>query len=145
MGDLHFCTPYAITRQDCLKELRAYENTRDFTAVTHGIILSSEEQRRRYVIRHLLIRPGLDTNRYRKHFGSDALEDFPLLSEWIGKGYLAYEKKEADWLSLTDAGLGLSDYLGPQLMSRQIQEKMTEWEAAHGQTNHPLPGQLKKL
>ena len=145
VGDLHFCTPYAITRQDCLKELRAYENTRDFTAVTHGIILSSEEQRRRYVIRHLLIRPGLDTNRYRKHFGSDALEDFPLLSEWIGKGYLAYEKKEADWLSLTDAGLGLSDYLGPQLMSRQIREKMTEWEAAHGQTNHPLPGQLKKL
>ena len=145
VGDLHFCTPYAITRQDCLKELRAYENTRDFTAVTHGIILSSEEQRRRYVIRHLLIRPGLDTNRYRKHFGSDALEDFPLLSEWIRKGYLAYEKKEADWLSLTDEGLGLSDYLGPQLMSRQIREKMTEWEAAHGQTNHPLPGQLKKL
>lgn len=145
VGDLHFCTPYAITRQDCLKELRVYENTRDFTAVTHGIILSSEEQRRRYVIRHLLIRPGLDTNRYRKHFGSDVLKDFPLLSEWIGKGYLGYERRETDWLSLTDEGLGLSDYLGPQLMSRQIREKMTEWEAAHGQTNHPLPGQLKKL
>ena len=82
VGNLHFCTPYAVTRQDCLRELYAYENTQDFTAVTHGIVLSREEQKRRYVIRHLLIRPGLDIGRYRERFGTEILKEFPLLSEW---------------------------------------------------------------
>lgn len=145
VGGLHFCTPYAVTRQDCLKELAAYENTRDFTAVTHGIVLSRDEQKRRYVIRHLLIRPGLDTVRYKAHFGTDALKDFPLLSEWIRMGYLVREKRETVWLTPTDEGLGLSDYLGPRLISREIAEKMTEWEEAHGQTDNPLSRQLKKL
>lgn len=146
VGNLHFCTPYAITRQDCLRELYAYENTQDFTAVTHGIVLSREEQKRRYAIRHLLIRPGLDIGRYREHFGTEILEDFPLLSEWIGEGYLVQLRKaKSDWLVLTDDGLGLSDYLGPQLISKEIGAKMAEWEAAHGQTNQPLMQQLQKL
>lgn len=91
VGNLHFCTPYAITRQDCLRELYAYENTQDFTAVTHGIVLSREEQKRRYVIRHLLIRPGLDIGRYRERFGTEILKEFPLLSEWIEEGYLVQQ------------------------------------------------------
>lgn len=169
VGNLHFCTPYAITRRDCLRELHAYENTQDFTLVTHGIVLSREEQKRRYVIRHLLIRPGLDIGRYREHFGTEILEDFPLLSEWIGEGYIVWQcisdevgircgsrlrdaccdpaqrKSKSGWLVLTDDGLGLSDYLGPQLISREISEKMAEWETAHGQTNRPLMQQLQKL
>lgn len=239
VGNLHFCTPYAITRQDCMRELHAYENTQDFTAVTHGIVLSREEQKRRYVIRHILIRPGLDIDRYREHFGTEVLEDFPLLAEWMEKGYLVLlsapgqsadrsnpaqrgagcdparhdmnscnparhntdscnparhdtdscnparhdtdsynparhdtdsynparydtdscnparydmdscdspqRKAESGWLVLTDDGLGLSDYLGPQLISREIGEKMAEWETAHGQTNRPLMQQLEKL
>lgn len=169
VGNLHFCTPYAITRQDCMRELYTYENTQDFTVVTHGIVLSREEQKRRYVIRHLLIRPGLNIDRYREHFGTEILEDFPLLSEWIGEGYLARQctpdevgircgsglrdgccdpaqrKAESGWLVLTDDGLALSDYLGPQLISREISEKMTEWETMHGQTNRPLMQQLKTL
>lgn len=169
VGNLHFCTPYAITRQDCMRELYTYENTQDFTVVTHGIVLSREEQKRRYVIRHLLIRPGLNIDRYREHFGTEILEDFPLLSEWIGEGYLARQcipdeigircgsglrdgccdpaqrKAESGWLVLTDDGLALSDYLGPQLISREISEKMAEWETMHGQTNRPLMQQLKTL
>lgn len=160
VGNLHFCTPYAITRQDCLRELYAYENTADFTSVTHGIVLSQEEQKRRYVIRHILIRPGLDIARYREHFGTEVLEDFPLLPKWIREGYLARQsapdevmthcdtaqrKAESGWLVLTEDGLGLSDYLGPHLISREIGEKMAEWETAHGQTNRPLMLQLEKL
>lgn len=45
LGNLHFCTPYAITRQDCLSELKAYEDTKDFMAIRHGIILSQEEEK----------------------------------------------------------------------------------------------------
>lgn len=159
VGNLHFCTPYAITRQSCLKELRNFENTDDFSDITHGILLSREEEKRRYVIRHILIRPGLDANRYKACFGTEVLDDFPLLSRWLDDGFLVWDGKEAakdqEWmkgnaltplfLTLTEEGLGLSDYLGPQLISRQVQERMAVWEAEHGKADGSLPGKFKKL
>lgn len=128
LGNLHFCSPYAITREDCLAQLGAFEKTEDFTKITHGILLTEEEQRRRYVIRHLLIRPGLLLPRYEEHFGTDAMEDFPILKDWQEQ---AYVRREGTFLTLTDAGLLLSDWLGPQLMSRTVRARMEEWERMH--------------
>ena len=125
LGNLHFCTPYAITREDCLVQLQAFEQREDFTEITHGILLTEEELRRRYVIRHLLIRPGLSLSRYEEHFRNSAMEDFPILEEWKAQGYV---RKEGAFLTLTEAGLELSDWLGPQLMSRAVIRKMEEWE-----------------
>ncbi len=136
VGNLHFCTPYEVTQARCMARLREFENTEDFLAITHGILLSDEELKRRYVIRHLLLYPGLSERRYEKHFGSRAKKDFPLLEKWEGQGLV--EEKEGDpegrevFLSLTETGMGLSDYLGPQLISPQVQKKMEEWETAHG-------------
>ena len=52
---------------------------------------------------------------------------------------------EEEYLTLTQKGLGLSDYLGPQLISTEIGERMTQWEMIHGQAHGSLPGQLKEL
>lgn len=134
LGNLHFCTPYAITRQDCLSELKAYEDTKDFVEICHGIILSQEEEKRRYLIRHLLILPGVCIEKYQNLFGTNLLEDFPLLLTWLEEEYLTYtkdKKAELIYLTLTPKGLGLSDYLGPQLISENIQKKMEEWENVH--------------
>lgn len=133
LGKLHFCSPYAITRSDCLARLKDYENTADFMEITHGIILSEEEIKRRYVIRHLLIRPGLELERYQELFGEDVLDAFSLLRAWIEQGYAVLE--ENGFLSLTEAGLGVSDYLGPQLISPAVDQAMHEWEVIHGQTH----------
>ncbi|MEZ3492067.1 MAG: STM4012 family radical SAM protein [Lachnospiraceae bacterium] len=133
LGKLHFCSPYAITRSDCLARLKDYENTADFMEITHGIILSEEEVKRRYVIRHLLIRPGLELKRYRELFDEDVFEAFSLLRAWIEQGYAVLE--ENGFLSLTEAGLGVSDYLGPQLISPAVDQAMHEWEVIHGQTH----------
>lgn len=141
LGSLHFCTPYAITQKDSLAQLEAFIHTEDFTKINHGILLSCEEQKRRYIIRHLLIYPGLDEEEYFRHFGSRAAEDFGLLEEWIEKGYLV----RGDFLALTRLGLGLSDYLGPQMISAQVRQRMEEWEEQRGQKDNSLPGQLKKL
>lgn len=129
LGNLHFCTPYAITRQDCLRELQTFTATKDFTEITHGIFLSEEEQKRRYVIRHLLIRPGVDEVQYRQRFGSGILDDFPLIMRWMKEDYVTREND--GYLTLTDEGMGLSDYLGPQLISENVRRKMDEWEMAH--------------
>lgn len=155
LGNLHFCSPYAITRTDCLAQLHAYGETRDFSRITHGLLLSREEQKRRYVIRHLLIQPGLSLSRYQKHFHGEAMEDFPLLKRWREKGYVEIQEpddvpedsgwKAESYLTLTQAGMGLSDYLGPQLMSPEIIRLMEEWEAVHGQSDDPVPGHSEKL
>lgn len=145
LGNLHFCTPYAVTREGCLKELRTFAATEDFARITHGIRLSEDEVKRRYVIRHLLIRPGVEKEVYRQKFGGDLLEDFPLVLQWIREG-LASEG-EVGYVALTDRGIGLSDYLGPMLISRDVQKKMDQWEEAHGlgRTHGSLQGSLKKL
>lgn len=142
LGNLHFCSPYAITRSACIDRLRDYMCTKDFMEITHGILLSEEEQKRRYLIRHLLIRPGLDKNRYQKLFGKDVLEEFPVLFEWMEQGFVELQKAEKQgdfgeqmYFTLTDVGLGLSDYLGPKLISTEVNRAMCEWEAIHGQTH----------
>ena len=146
----------------------------DFLTVTHGILLSDEEIRRRYVIRHLLIRPGIAKKAYRQIFGNEITEDFPILRNWIEAGWLE-EKEESQeeqrhwgsgktagypelqkeqrgsgyqdsgFLSLTEEGLGLSDYIGPQLISADIRRKMLEWERINGQENNLLQGEPEKL
>lgn len=125
LGNLHFCTPYAVSAKACAAQLEAFLQTEDFTQISNGIILSEEELKRRYLIRHLLIYPGVDCKQYQRHFGSQVTEDFPILKEWIMQGYVA---AVGQMLALTSQGLGLSDYLGPQLISPEIAERMEKWE-----------------
>ena len=142
LGNLHCCTPYAVNQCDSLKQLRQYEETEDFGQITHGFVLSEDERKRRYVIRHLLILPGLDERRYREYFHSEARIEFPELEKWLTAGYL---ERRGDYLALTDEGLGLSDYLGPQLISPEVRARMREWEVLHGTGNASIPGESKEL
>lgn len=184
-GNLHFCTPYAITREDCVAELQGFMECEDYTRITHGIFLSVEEEKRRYAIRHLLIRPGLDRERYRQRFGTEVTEDFPQLSQWIERGFLeeraaagaqktggpeacgqvsgqgaakrqvpGQEMAECQvsgqtaaggWLTLTQEGLGLSDCLGPELISPEIRRKMEEWDEVHKKGHDSLQRESEKL
>lgn len=142
LGNLHFCSPYAVTRSACLARLAEFEKTADFTQITHGILLSEEELKRRYVIRHLLIMPGLFMDGYQEAFGSQVLQDFPILKDWVDSGFA--DIRSQTWLVLTQAGLGLSDYLGPQLISPQVRAAMEAWEEqAHAYDF--IPGQSEKL
>lgn len=94
VGKLHFCSPYAITGKECLKRLEEYENTVDFTDVRHGILLSEEEIKRRYLIRHLLIYPGVDIQKYESCFGSGLMEDFPVLQDWMEEGWVRWNDSQ---------------------------------------------------
>lgn len=142
LGNIHFCTPYATNQKDCLEQIELYEKTRDFTAITHGYLLSEEEIKRRYLIRHLLIFPGLHKLRYLELFHSQAIDDFPMLKDWLEKGWLEENK---NYLSLTQEGLGLSDYLGPQFISSEVRQKMEKWEELHGWKYGSIPGKSEKL
>ena len=55
------------------------------------------------------------------------------MERWVEEGWLQTEETEEyqSFLSLTKKGIGLSDYLGPMLISREVSGKMQEWETIY--------------
>lgn len=112
LGNLHACMPYHVKQGECLYELHQYMNTQDYTRITHGYLLSAQEQKHRYVLKNLFFIEGLDTEEYRQIFHHNFLLDYPIVSDWMDKGYAKLEQNK---LKLTEEGILLSDYLGPEL------------------------------
>lgn len=129
LGPLHFCTPYAVKQKDCLSILEQYLQQKDFLTISHGILLNQEEQKRRYVIRHILFGRGICQEDYQEHFEAEVTEEFPLFLEWEKMGYLTRGGK---YLTLTREGLALSDYLGQQLISPVVRERSEEFYRGMG-------------
>ncbi len=112
LGNLHFCAPYAVRQEHCRNILTTYMEQEDYLRISHGYLLSQEEMKRRYVIRHLLFGRGIHRLEYREHFGGKPEEDFPILEEWAASGYVSLGK---EFVGMTENGFALSDYLGPKL------------------------------
>ena len=72
------------------------------------------------------------------------LDDLPVVGQWIREGLVVRkEGTEGAFLALTEAGMGYSDYLGPQLISPEIRARMDRWEVEH--RDDPLQGQSEEL
>lgn len=112
LGNLHFCAPYAVRQEHCRNILTAYMAQEDYLQISHGYLLSPEEMKRRYVIRHLLFGRGIQRREYGEHFGGSPEQDFPLLEEWADSGYVSLGK---EYVGMTEEGFALSDALGPKL------------------------------
>lgn len=121
IDNLHFCSPYAVRQEHCMAILSEYIKQTDFLQATHGFLLSPEEQKRRYVIRHLLFDTGINRKDYQKHFSNEVQKEFPQMAEWEQAGLVTIS---TDHVALTEDGFALSDYLGPRLISPDVAEKM---------------------
>ena len=125
LGNLHFCRPYSISRSESEKIISDYINDQDKTLVTHGYLLNQEEQKRRFVIKNLLHIHGIFPAEYREIFKTDLYSDFPVLREWVEQGYLQIQAAESSFqIKLTPLGLSLSDYIGPELISAEVRQRM---------------------
>ncbi|MDO4326957.1 MAG: STM4012 family radical SAM protein [bacterium] len=125
--DLHFCTPYAVQQPSCRSILQKYiENPLDWDFFV-GYVLSFEEQRRRYVIKHLFFGAGLHKRAYHERFGAKPQEHFPILSDWIQAGYM---RDAGGYLGVTEKGMAFSDALGPMLISEEVRGRMKSWREA---------------
>lgn len=128
IDELHFCTAYGVSPSGCRAILQDYLQKRDHQAITHGYLLSDDERKRRFILKNLLYVQGLPAAAYEAQFGSAPLADYPLLIQWIEAGFAAWDG--AGNLRLTQEGLDLSDYLGPQLISQAVKAKMEAWRDA---------------
>lgn len=123
---LHYSSRFAVNQVGVREILADWvaKTEADFATAQHGVRLSPDEQRRRYLILSLLPASGLDRNDYAVRFGGDACEHFPLLGELAACGLL---KATPDRLMLTSEGLARSDAIGPALYSPAFFRRLAEF------------------
>jgi len=124
---LHYSTEYAVGRQGVRGILADYigRPAAAFAEASHGIRLSIDERRRRFVILSLMQTSGLSRAEYRSEFGGDVLEDLPCLQR-LAEADLATVEEAI--IRLTETGLERSDAVGPWLYSEQVHGLMQEYE-----------------
>jgi oxygen-independent coproporphyrinogen-3 oxidase len=88
------------------------------------VLLNTEEQQRRYVIKSILRADGVNRADFRKRFGCDCLDAIPQLLELLERK-LATADDEV--VRPTSAGLEWSDAIGPWLYSAEMQRRMGEF------------------
>lgn len=125
--DCHYASAYAVSRGSVLTILRDFVERPEasFALAYDGFWLDAEEQHRRYVLKSLFRRPGLDLAAFRARFDVDAFAALPELAELPERGLAEIAE---GCLRLTPAGLELTDVLGPWLYSTRVQQLMAEYE-----------------
>lgn len=122
---LHYASEYGVSRRS-VAEILAHHltlNADDFAQVRHGFLLDGDEQRRRYAIQSLLVKPGLSFDAWRARFGSDVFDDLPQLALLEP---LDLARRDGALLALTDEGFARADTIGPWLASPAVLARMAE-------------------
>lgn len=124
---LHYSNDYAVGAKEIRDILQAYIQTPDesFDYAHYGFQLDAEERRRRYVLLSLLCDEGLNLTAYSQRFGTDAIADFPEVSQLLPLN-LATQNEQT--LRLTEAGIERSDAIGAWLFSERVGELMQTYE-----------------
>jgi oxygen-independent coproporphyrinogen-3 oxidase len=130
---LHYSGEYAVGATGVREILAAYfakaadmvkaDDAFDFA--NYGFRLDGAEQRRRFVIQSLLQVEGLDFASYRARFGSGAMDDLPELARIEDHGLAMRDDAR---LRLTEAGLEMSDVIGPALYSARVRRLMESYQ-----------------
>ena len=120
-GEVHYSSDYAVKRKAIHGIINNYSSQDDFSKISHGIRLSPEEQRRRYVIKSILNSDGLDLRAYEARFGGSAFTDLLDLNILIDAHYLTHTNTH---LIPTSLGLERADAMGSFLISSTIKETM---------------------
>ena len=122
---LHYSSEYAVAVNGIHGIIESYNKSASFALTDYGFRLSPDEERRRFVIKSLLRVDGLEFGSYLQRFGSSVLDDFPQLAQLSSEGFASFD---FDTLKLSEAGLELSDAIGPWLYSTSVQALMNKYE-----------------
>ncbi|MFC6593142.1 hypothetical protein ACFP81_15125 [Deinococcus lacus] len=124
---LHYSSEYAVGAASVRDIIGEFVRQPDeaFGLVQHGIYLSDDERRRRYLLQSLLHFSGLSAAAYAAEFGTTPEDDFPQLAELVAAELAVWE---GGVLTLTPAGMEQSDALGPWFYSATVQALSAEYE-----------------
>ncbi|WP_340031097.1 STM4012 family radical SAM protein [Paenibacillus sp. FSL K6-1122] len=124
-SEVHYASKYGVSYKATQSIIADYVATERYDVADYGIVLSGEEQRRRFILKALLHREGLTLSDYQQRFGTDVMSDYVWLAELLTEGMAELESDEdKQVLRLTEEGLGYSDAIGDWLISAEIREQM---------------------
>ena len=124
-SEVHYASKYGVTYKATQSIIADYVGTERYDVADYGIVLSREEQKRRFILKALLHREGLMLSAYQKRFGTDVMSDYPWLNELLVEEMACFDVEENERvLRLTENGLGYSDAIGDWLISADIREQM---------------------
>ncbi len=124
---LHYSSEYAVAVNGIHGIIESYYKSAEssFALAEYGFCLSPDEERRRFVIKSILRADGLEFGSYLQRFGCSVLDDFPQLAQLSSEGLASVD---SDTLKLSEAGLELSDAIGPWLYSSNVHDLMKKYE-----------------
>lgn len=119
----HYSTRYAVSRRGVLDILDHYaaSATEDFRFVHHGIAITPDEAMRRFVLKSILRRDGLDAGRFAQLFGLAPEAAFPALATLGTMGLL---ESCGATIRPTEAGLEHADAIPPLFYSDAVRARM---------------------
>lgn len=124
-SEVHYASKYGVSYKATQSIIADYVAAERYDVADYGIVLSREEQKRRFILKALLHREGLTLDDYLQRFGSEVMTDYAWLSELLTEGMAVIEQEnDHQVLRLTEEGLGYSDAIGDWLISAEIREQM---------------------
>jgi oxygen-independent coproporphyrinogen-3 oxidase len=119
----HYATRYAVTRRGVLDILDEYaaSDADSFRFAHHGIAITPGDAMRRFVLKSILRRDGLDCARFETLFGIVPVDAFPALGMLGDMGLLA---EQGGMLCPTAAGLEHADAIPPLFYSDRVRALM---------------------
>ncbi len=121
---VHYASRYGVSRQATSSIIADYVAAERHDHADYGFELDADERRRRFALKGLLHREGLDLAAYGERFGTSAFEDLPHLNLLTQSGLA---KIEAGVLRMGREGLGYSDAIGDWLISEPVRRRMAEF------------------
>jgi coproporphyrinogen III oxidase-like Fe-S oxidoreductase len=119
---LHYSHDYAVELRHVRGVLASYLDAEDFGLARFGVRLDDDEQRRRWLVRTLLVVHGVDLPAYAERFGGARPEDdCPQLAELVERGWA---ERSPERFRLTAEGLAHADAIGPWLASPRVRAAM---------------------
>lgn len=147
--NVHYASHYGVTTAATRSIIADYVAAERYDTADYGFVLNEQERRRRFVLKALLHREGLQQLDYYERFGSWLLDDLPDLkqliwtglAEWIptvvltNASVLATQTEPVQPISeqhttlrLTPRGMALSDSIGDWLISPDVYALMEGYE-----------------
>lgn len=123
-SSLHYSSHYAVSRKAIQSIIGAYSNREDFTSIHYGIHLNEEEQIRRFLIKSLMDGGQLNVVKFKERF-QQSIFDLDEIQDFFDQHFL---EKKGNFIRLSPKGLEMEDWIGPELFSNQVNDRMNSFQ-----------------
>ncbi|HEY2494000.1 MAG TPA: STM4012 family radical SAM protein [Paenibacillus sp.] len=122
---VHYASHYGVSAASTRSIIADYVATENYATADYGFVLNEVEQKRRFILKALLHREGLELASYHQRFRSEAMADHVELEQLLEIGFAVVE---AGVLRLTTLGMAHSDAIGDEMISGDVRTLMEGYE-----------------